>query len=204
MGSNSGDNDEKPVHKVCISDFAMDKYEVTQGDYQSQTGSNPSSFKDCGSSCPVEQVNWSEANSYCSSMGKRLPTEAEWEFAARGGNQSKGYIYSGSNDHNSVAWWGYSSGNSNMKTHRVGQLQPNELGFYDMSGNVWEWVSDYYDDNYYSNSPNQDPQGPSSGSKRVYRGGSWYDGASGLRSANRSGFSADPRYYSLGFRCSQD
>lgn len=168
MGSNSGESDEKPVHTVTVSGFFMDKYEVTQAEYQRVMGTNPSYFEHCPD-CPVDNVTWYEAVEYAKKVGKRLPTEAEWEYAARGGNQSRGYQYAGSDNLDAVGWY---DGNSGEKTHPVGQKKPNELGLYDMSGNVWEWCADWYDENYYAKSPTINPQGPSSGSIRVLRGGS--------------------------------
>jgi formylglycine-generating enzyme required for sulfatase activity len=124
-----------------------------------------------------------------------LPTEAEWEYAARGGNKSKGYRYSGSNDIDAVGWY---DDNSGGKTHPVAQKQPNELGLYDMSGNVWEWCSDWYSDSYYRSSPKNDPQGPNSGKYRVLRGGRRDGSDDGCRVANRNGYYPDRR--GLGFR----
>jgi len=201
MGSNSGDSDEKPVHTVTVSSFYMDKTEVTQAEYRKVMGKNPSYFSDrffdsCDD-CPVENVSWHHANEYAKKVGKRLPTEAEWEYAARGGNKSKGYRYSGSNQLDAVGWY---KNNSDWKTHPVAQKQPNELGLYDMSGNVYEWCSDYYSDSYYRSSPKNDPQGPNSGSSRVLRGGSWryYDYL--CRVADRSGSDSGSRYNYRGFR----
>jgi sulfatase modifying factor 1 len=125
--------------------------------------------------------------------------EAEWEFAARGGTKSQGYKYSVRNTIGSVAWY---TENSGSKTHPVGQKSPNELGLYDMSGNVWEWCSDWYGENYYSNSPSSNPRGPTSGSLRVLRGGGWGDYAQWWRSAFRNGAAPDDRYSDLGFRLS--
>jgi formylglycine-generating enzyme required for sulfatase activity len=167
MGSNSGQDDEKPIHTVTVSSFFMDKTEVTQAEYRKVMGKNFSGCDDC----PVEQVTWHDANAYAQKVGKRLPTEAEWEYAARGGNKSKGYTYSGSNDLNAAGWY---NNNSGSKTHPVAQKQPNELGLYDMTGNVWEWCSDWYSDIYYRSSPKNDPQGSNSGFSRVLRGGGWY------------------------------
>ena len=196
MGSNSG-SDEKPIHTVTVSSFYMDKTEVTQAEYRKVMGKNPSNFSGCDD-CPVEKVSWHDANAYAQKVGKRLPTEAEWEYAARGGNKSKGYTYSGGNNLDAVGW---SNDNSGGKTHPVAQKQPNELGLYDMSGNVWEWCSDWYDKGYYSRSPQNDPQGPNSGSSRVLRGGSWYFyDDSDCRVAYRNGYPPDGRYNGNGFR----
>jgi formylglycine-generating enzyme required for sulfatase activity len=151
----------------------------------------------------VEQVSWNDIQSFLKKLntatGKRfrLPTEAEWEYAARGGNKSRGYTYSGSNTLSSVGWH---VGNSGSKTHAVGQKQANELGLYDMSGNVWEWCSDWYGRNYYSSSSSNNPKGPSSGSSRVLRGGSWSSSASYCRVADRNNYKPDLRYYNYGFR----
>ncbi|PQJ81855.1 bifunctional serine/threonine-protein kinase/formylglycine-generating enzyme family protein [Polaribacter glomeratus] len=195
-------SNESPAHAVTLSSFNIGKYEVTQGQWQAVMGNNPSSFSGCDQ-CPVEQVSWNDIQSFLKKLntatGKRfrLPTEAEWEFAARGGNKSRGYTYSGSNTLSSVGWH---SGNSGDKTHAVGQKQRNELGLYDMSGNVWEWCSDWYDENYYSSSSSNNPKGPSSSSYRVIRGGSWRNSASGCRVAYRYGNEPDNRYDSDGFR----
>jgi len=186
MGSNEGINDGKPVHSVTLSSFEIGKYEVTQAQWKAIMGYNPSNFK--GDDLPVENVSWDDVQDFLQKLnvktGKkyRLPTEAEWEFAARGGNKSKGYTYSGSNTLNDVAWL---SDNSNSKTHVVGSLKANELDIYDMSGNVWEWCSDWYDENYYKNSPTQNPKGPNNGDTRVLRGGSWYFNSDVCRVANR-------------------
>jgi formylglycine-generating enzyme required for sulfatase activity len=194
MGSNRGDSDEKPVHTVTVSSFWMDKTEVTQAEYRKVMGKNPSKFSGCDG-CPVEQVSWHDANTYAKKVGKRLPTEAEWEYAARGGNKSKGYKYSGGNDLDAVGWY---NNNSGRKTHPVAQKQPNELGLYDMSGNLWEWCSDWYGD--YSSSTQTDPQGPNSGGYRVRRSGSWDYLDSDCRVAYRTGTNPDGRYSHIGFR----
>jgi formylglycine-generating enzyme required for sulfatase activity len=201
MGDNfgDGDNDEKPVHEACVSDFAIGKYEVTQGQYKRIMGSNPSHLSSCGDNCPVENVSWNDSQDFIRKLNSqsgrnyRLPTEAEWEYAARsGGKQEK---YSGGDNVDAVAWY---SGNSGSKTHAVGQKQANGLGIYDMSGNVWEWVNDWKGN--YTSGRQQDPQGPSTGSDRVFRGGGWGNGARGVRVAFRSGNSPDFRLYNLGFR----
>ena len=196
MGSNSGYDNEKPVHTVTVSSFYMDATEVTQAEYRKVMGKNPSRFSGCDD-CPVEQVSWHDANEYAKKVGKRLPTEAEWEYAARGGNKSKGYRYSGSNTISSVGWY---DNNSSGKPHPVAQKQPNELGLYDMSGNVWEWCSDWYGEESYSSSPQNNPQGPNSGSRRVLRGGSWPVSDYGCRVANRLRFDPDSGNDSFGFR----
>ncbi len=147
--------------------------------------------------CPVIEVTWYGAKAYCEWKGGRLPTEAEWEYAARGGNKSKGYKYSGSNTIGDVAWY---NSNSGSKTHPVGQKKANELGIYDMSGNVWEWCNDWYDENYYKNSPKNNPQGAKSGIYSVLRGGSWYYFAGGCRVANRVRYGIDFIYFYDGFR----
>ena len=196
MGSNSGDDDEQPIHTVTVSSFYMDKTEVTQAEYRKVMGKNPSNFSGCDD-CPVEKVSWHDANAYAKKVGKRLPTEAEWEYAARGGSKSKGYTYSGGNNLDAVGW---SNDNSGGKTHPVAQKQPNELGLYDMSGNVWEWCSDWYSDSYYRSSPKNDPQGPNSGSRRVLRGGSWYNDDSSCRVANRYRYGPDGGSLDYGFR----
>jgi sulfatase modifying factor 1 len=184
MGSNNGDSDEKPVHAVRISrGYWMGKCEVTQSQYEAVMGTNPSRFK--GSSLPVETVSWNDAVGFCRKLTERersagrlpdgyvyrLPTEAEWEYAARGGSKSSGFQYAGSNNLDEVAWY---TSNSAGKTHAVGQKRSNELGLYDMSGNVWEWCHDWYGGDYYGKSPASDPTGPSTGSSRVLRGGSSY------------------------------
>jgi formylglycine-generating enzyme required for sulfatase activity len=173
MGSNSAGSNEKPVHSVTLSTFYIGKYEVTQAQWQAVMGSNPSYFKDCDQ-CPIEQVSWNDVQDFIRKLnaqtGKnyRLPTEAEWEYAAKGGKSSKGYTYSGSNNWNLVAWYMTNSGN---KTNSVGGQQANELGIYDMTGNVWEWCSDWY--GAYNSYSETNPTGASTGERRVLRGGGW-------------------------------
>ena len=176
---------EKPVHSVTLSDYYIGKCEVTQELWETVMGSNPSNFK--GAQKPVESVSWNDCQEFVSRLnsltGKnfRLPTEAEWEYAARGGNKSLHYKYSGSDNIDEVAWYNNNSGRS---THAVGTKSPNELGIYDMSGNVWEWCSDWYGG--YSAGAQTNPQGPSSGSYRVLRGGSWINYAGNCRVSIRS------------------
>jgi len=198
MGSNSGVDDEKPVHTVTVRGFWMGKYEVTQAEYRRVMGTNPSNFK-CDD-CPVERVSWEDAAEYARRVGGRLPTEAEWEYAARGGNKSHGYRYSGSDTLDEVGWY---DNNSGSETHPVGQKKPNELGLYDMSGNVKEWCADSYGSNYYSKSPVNNPQGPQSTWSRVLRGGSWSGSVNGCRVSYR-GLNVDYRSKCDGFRWVRD
>ena len=200
MGSNAGNNDETPVHKVCVDGFWMGKYEVTQGQWQKIMGNDPARFKK-GSDYPVEYVSWEDCQLFIGKLngqsGKtfRLPTEAEWEYACRSGGRDE--QYAGGDDCDQVAWY---RSNSSSSTHAVGGKAANGLGLYDMSGNVWEWCLDWYADNYYSSSPTDNPQGPLSGSLRVNRGGSWDYYSWGLRSSYRSRYLPSSRYISLGFR----
>ena len=189
MGSTTGESNEKPTHKVSLSTFYIGKYEVTQEEWEVVMGNNPSRFK--GSKLPVERIRWKDCQAFISKLnaitGKqfRLPTESEWEFAASGGNSSRGYKYSGGNDISDVAWY---SDNSRNTTHNVGAMRANELGLYDMSGNVWEWCQDWYGS--YSSSAQVNPCGSSTGSCRVIRGGCWYNNAEACRISQR--FLAEP------------
>ena len=200
QGSDAWD-DEEPAHSVTLSGYYIGKYEVTQKLWKAVMGSNPSNFK--GDNLPVENVSWDDVQEFLRKLnamtGKRyrLPTEAEWEFAARGGNSSRGYKYSGSNSFGSVAWY---RDNSGSRTHAVGTKSPNELGIYDMSGNVYEWCQDWYGSSYYDNSPRTNPQGPNSGSLRVGRGGSWSTDAGNCRVSDRDYGTPGGRYDGLGFR----
>jgi len=166
---------EKPSHAVTVDDFYIGKYEVTQKQWKEIMGSNPSHF--IGENLPVESVSWNDVQDFIQKLNKktgmeyRLPTEAEWEYAARSGGKKE--KWSGTSNNSILGDYGWYNGNSNLQTHIVGTKTPNGLGLYDMSGNVWEWCSDWYDSDYYENSPKQNPQGPQSGSFRVKRGGSW-------------------------------
>lgn len=170
---------EGPVHSVTVSSYYIGKFEVTQAQWKTFMGDNPVGFGYKGDSLPAERITWFEAKAFCDSLSKYtgkkyvLPTEAQWEFAARGGVKSKGYLYSGSNTADEVAWF---RGNSDMKSHAVGMKLPNELGIYDMSGNVWEWCSDWR--TAYTTAPAVDPTGPAEpdpdfGAYRVERGGAF-------------------------------
>ena len=199
MGSFDGDSNEKPEHKVNISSFRMSKYEVTQEQYRAIMGKNPSHFK--GDSNPVEQVSWNDAVEFCKKFTKkygvkmRLPYEAEWEYACRAGTTTK--YYWGDSIDGSYCWY---NDNSGSKIHPVGQKKPNAFGLFDMSGNVWEWCMDWHDEDYYSSSPYKNPTGPSSGSSKVLRGGSWVDYPGGVRSAIRVGYGPDDGWDGGGFR----
>ena len=191
---------EKPVHQVTLTnDYYMGKYEVTQALWEAVMGSNPSYFK--GDNLPVEKMSWKDCQRFISKLNSmtgrkfRLPTEAEWEYAARGGKKSRGYQYSGSSNISDVAWY---DGNSGDKTHPVGTKQANELGIYDMTGNVLEWCQDWYG-SYYSSSQTN-PTGSDSGSARVSRGGGWFNDASYCRLSVRFYYTPDFRLDILGLR----
>jgi len=221
MGNNDGDNHEKPVHSVSLHDFYISKYEVTNKQYAlflNKIGANADGivdgveYLDADSNgvqihyqfakgfmvdtgkkdYPAVELTWYGANAYCEYYGGRLPTEAEWEFVARGGKISNGYTYSGSNKLDDVGWYIENSTNpdNDMEdgkgTHIVGLKAANELGVYDMSGNVYEWCSDFYGEDYYSDSPTYNPTGPSSGTWYVLRGGAWIFEAHDARVSHRS------------------
>ena len=197
MGSNDSesDSDERPIHSVTLDDYYIGETEVTQELWEAVMGTNPSWFK--GSNKPVEMVSWNDCQEFINKLNQltginfRLPTEAEWEYAARGGNKSQGYKYAGSNTIDEVAWY------DDNATHPVGTKSPNELGIYDMSGNVWEWCSDWYA--IYTSVSQTNPTGPSTGSYRVLRGGGWGSYAQDCRVSNRFDY---PVYISIygGFR----
>lgn len=232
MGDDMGEKgDCKPAHTVTLSSFSMQSTPVTQRQYQLIMGQNPSHFRGCGN-CPVETIYWSNAIAFCNRLsewaglepvytlyqqkdeidarwnqqanGYRLPTEAEWEFAARGGLYSQGYIYAGSNELDEVAWY---AANANRRTQPVKGKKPNELGLYDMTGNVWEWCWDRYNWQYYTNSPSHNPTGAAEGLYRVLRGGCFlgskfdeYDEADTFHLRYRNSFTPHYRYANYGFR----
>jgi len=201
MGSNDSEaeSDEKPVHQVTLSSYSIGETEVTQELWQAVMGSNPSYFK--GANLPVEQVSWDACQEFIDKLNNltghrfRLPTEAEWEYAARGGNKSRGYKYSGSNTIDDVAWY---DGNSGGKTHPGKTKQSNELGLYDMSGNVWEWCQDRY--GKYSSGSQTNPTGSNSGNRRVGHGGSWNHNARFCRFSIRGASSPSLFRNHLGLR----
>ena len=202
-------SDESPRHAVTVDGFYMDRTEVTQAEFERVMGTNPSQFK--APSRPVEKVAWAEAKIYCEKLGKRLPTEAEWEKAARGGSTARYYWgdepkggYANFCDTNcefsqrvKAADDGYAT------TAPVGSYKANEYGLYDMAGNVWEWIADWYDGKYYQQESVKNPKGPSSGQSKVLRGGSWSGNPNNMRTANRNWNDPSRRYSLYGFRCSQ-
>jgi len=208
MGSEDGEVEERPIHKVSVSSFYMAKHEVTVAQYRTfceATGRAMPEEPKWGwqDNHPVINVNWKDAAAYCDWLAKktnqkyRLPTEAEWEFAARGGKLTKKRKYAGSNVIEEVAWYDL---NAKKQTHGVGLKKPNEMGLYDMTGNAWEWVGDWFNEDYYANSPEKDPQGPRHGSMRVMRSGSWINYAGDNRVAIRISNMPDETGPFFGFR----
>lgn len=198
--------DESPVHEVCVNDFQIDKYEVTQSEYMKIMKKNPSKFK--GDDMPVDSVQWFDANNYCNGVGKRLPTEAEWEYAARSRGKKEKYAGTSSESLLDEYAWVWVIGRKKI-SHPVGEKKPNGLGIYDMNGNVWEWVSDMYIEDYYKTSPRLNPEGPSIGTKRAgyggifrsRRGGGWSEVSKNIRISNRGLSRAGNRCDNTGFRC---
>jgi len=210
MGSTNSDQDastiERPVHQVTLKDFNIMKYEVTQKQWYDIMGSYPAGFEPTttygkGDNYPIYNVSWSEVQEFITKLNQktgqkyRLPTEAEWEFAASGGTQSKAYKYSGSNVVGDVAW---NNSNSGSKTHPVGGKLPNELGLYDMSGNVNEWNSDWY--GVYTEPAQNNPTGPTEGQYKVVRGGSWNSTVKACRVKYRDSYGVNAHYNNMGFR----
>ena len=202
MGGSNGLKNELPVHIVRLKSFYIAKYEVTQGLWERVMTENPSANKGC-SECPVEGISFEKIQLFLARLeqltGKhyRLPTEAEWEYAALGGGKSKGYKYSGGDSLGEVAWF---EDNANKTTHPVGQKKPNELGIYDMSGNVWEMCSDWYDPAYYKKSALADPRNDKKSAHKVVRGGSWRSPKERCYSKARNRDIADHHKQNGGFR----
>jgi formylglycine-generating enzyme required for sulfatase activity len=194
------ENDETPVHRVRLAGFYIGKYEVTQEQWMLVMRDNPAK-NGRGGNYPIENVSWLEIQEYIRRLNEmtgkqyRLPTEAEWEYAARGGSKSKGYKYAGDNDANAVSW---NEDNSYRMTHPVGKKYPNELGIYDMSGNVSEWCQDRYA--FYPPTEQTNPQGAKEGSYRVLRGGNWNSSETSCRISYRNNSLPSKRYASVGFR----
>lgn len=201
MGASDTEPDEKPLHDVKLSDYYIGQTEVTQDLWQVVMGHNPSHFIE--GKRPVETVSWNDCQAFIAKLNLltgnnfRLPTEAEWEYAARGGKKSKGYMYAGSNNVDDVAWH---DGNSGDETHLVAHKQANELGLYDMSGNVWEWCQDWYDGDYYGKSLSTNPCNNTSAYSRVLRGGSWLSSARDCRVSYRSSWNPGRKDDDLGMR----
>jgi len=201
MGSNDSyaESDEKPVHDVTLSSYYIGETEVTQALWKAVMGNNPSYFK--GDNLPVEHVSWKDCQEFIRKLNQktgkqfRLPTEAEWEYAARGGKKSKGFKYAGSDNEDSVAWY---YDNSNKQTHQVKGKLPNELGIFDMCGNIWEWCNDWY--GKYDGGTQINPIGSPSGSRRVLRGGGWHFDNNSCRALNRSYDFPSEKNYGIGFR----
>jgi len=209
MGSPDGigQSDEQPQHKVYLDAFYIDKYPVTFDQYDkfcAATGASKPSDQGWGRGTrPVINVSWYDAQDYAGWVGKRLPTEAEYEKAVRGGTTTRYFFGDDSSHLGDYAWFDDNSGGT---THPVGHKKPNPYGLYDIVGNVWEWCSDWYGDGYYAVSPANNPQGLESGLERksVMRGGSWVDFAHNMCSTNRFGLSPDDRSYTNGFRCAKN
>lgn len=195
LGKNIG---ERPAHKVCLDEFLLDTHETTQKEWQDVMGFNPTAFP--GEDLPVEHISWEEARSYCHKRQARLPTEAEWEYAARAGSDQENFWGDGVNG--DYAWFDRNSG---RRPHPVGTRKPNPWGLYDMMGSVWEWVYDWLDLNYYKYSPVKNPRGPEDRrSNHVIRGGSWLDDETFFRAALRNrGLGDQTETFVVGVRCAK-
>lgn len=194
-----GNPNERPAHSVYLDAFYIDKYEVTQKQYKEVMGENPSFW--IGSDLPVECVTWFEAKEYCEKVGKRLPTEAEWEKAAKGGRND---IWAGTSNVENLAEYAWCDDtNAQGRTHPVGLKKPNGYGIYDMSGNVQEWIADWFNSGYYKISPKDNPKGPDKGVFKILRGGDWDHHKYEIRTSNRYVKTGDVRYGDNGFRCAK-
>ena len=205
MGTENNDyrqnQDNTPAHLVEIEPFFICRYEVTQDEWELVTGSNPSEFQ--GANLPVENISWEDCQVFINKLNDmtgmdfRLPSEAEWEYAAQGGKYSLHYNYAGSEYPKSVAWY---ADNSKAKTHQVGKKRPNELGIYDMSGNVSEWCRDYYEFSFYQHSPSLNPTGPEKGQNKVVRGGAWMMNENYINIKYRAVYPTNEKNSSIGLR----
>lgn len=211
MGSlpgSAGTYDELPQHKVEISDFYMDKFEVSRASFKKVMGYNPSTFKGC-MECPVDNVTWDEAKEYCQKTGKRLPTEAEWEYACRAGTKTEFHFGNAvssydANFNGKIPYGGVSAGPYRKKILPSGSYKPNDWGLFDMHGNVSEWCNDWHSPTYYEESETNDPKGPEEGKFKVARGGNWKSEGRHLRSSNRNSYNPKIKINTLGFRCVKD
>jgi formylglycine-generating enzyme required for sulfatase activity len=206
MGDTFGDGaeDEQPVHEVCVKDFYIGKYLVTQMQWTGPMGTNPSRESTCGMTCPVESVSWTDVQEFIRRLSERtgkayrLPTEAEWEYAARSGGRNE--RWAGTSDEKELGDYAWYYPNSTFSAHPVGSKKANGLGLFDMTGNVWEWMSDWYDEGYYAKSPRDEPKGPISGRTHALRGGYWGDLSSFVRVARRIGLDPAARAAGYGVR----
>ena len=204
MGTDQEQVFEGPMHEVCVDNFYLSKYEVTQRQWLNLMGRTQSNFYFQGKSRPVEWVNWGEAQDFIRTLNRRsertfrLPTEAEWEYAARSGGQDE--KYAGTNDQESLEDFAWYRVNSNGQTRFIGMKKPNSLGLHDMSGNVREWCSDWYGEDYYNISPRENPQGPDNGEYRVIRGGAWGLPKGLARTTYRDAAKPNQRRNDIGFR----
>jgi sulfatase modifying factor 1 len=203
-----GDDNEQPRHRVCVKDFRIGKYPVTQTEWIQVMGRNPSAYDSCGIGyCPVENVSWNDAQEFIRRLNERgtakyrLPTEAEWEYAARSGGKDE--KWAGTSDPKKLVEYAWYAANADWQTHRVGEKKPNGLGLYDMTGHVWQWTSDWYAPDYYAKSPEQDPQGPATGTQRVLRGGFWGSLDNMARTTRRIGLAPQTHSPGYGFRLVQ-
>jgi formylglycine-generating enzyme required for sulfatase activity len=206
MGDTFGDGaeDEKPPREVCVKDFYIGKYPVTQMQWTGTMGTNPSREPNCGLTCPVENVSWNDVQEFLAKLNRRtgkayrLPTEAEWEYAARNGGKKE--EWAGTSNEKEIGDFAWYYDNAVFQTHPVGLKKPNGLGLYDMTGNVWEWMSDRYDPGYYATGPKDEPAGAAVGNTRSLRGGCWGDLPSFVRVARRIGLVSTARGGGYGLR----
>lgn len=203
-----GGNHQKPIHTVTLRDFYIGKYEVTQQQWRAVIGKNPAKLNDDNcNDCPITQVSWEDVQEFLQKLNKRtdlkyrLPTEAEWEYAARGGQKSNHYTYAGDNSVETAGWY---QKNSQRKTHPVGQKKANELGLYDMTGNVWEWCHDWFNKNYYAFSPVNMPVNATPETYRVIRGGAADTNANSTETTHRDAYKPVNKSAFIGFRLVRD
>ena len=199
MGTDAGTNAERPVHKVWLGAFYLDRYEISNADYERVVAGFKRSRASACDQCPATKVNWYEAQAYCNRLGKRLPTEAEWEKAARG---PLGWDYSFSKGPDATK--GHFGRPLNSGPAAVDSLEPNGYGIHHLNGNVWEWVHDWFDKSYYQSDPVKNPSGPETGFRKAVRGGSWYNPAYYVHAGMRFALTPNVKLVSVGFRCARD